>query len=124
MKSKASGKITASQRRWQEAVRQLGSVISGGPAVIHHAVGITAKHNKVPIGAWWVIPLTDEEHKALHAGKEWLLDGLTRKQFEKHQFGRIMGFADVDDVVKQVYGITAEDLPPPKVVEAIMSYHR
>ena len=59
----------ASQKRWRESVRELGSIISGGPAVIHHPVGRCGKHNKIDIGHWWVIPLTDEEHKALHNGE-------------------------------------------------------
>ena len=76
------------QKDWMEAVRELGSVISGGPAVIHHVVGRTGKHNKVHIGHWWLIPLTDDEHKALHKGDRDLYSDIfeTRKEFEKWAF--------------------------------------
>lgn len=56
----------AEQTRWREAVRELGSVISGGPAVIHHMYGRTASFNKVHVGHWALLPLTDEEHKYRH----------------------------------------------------------
>jgi hypothetical protein len=87
-----SSQPNAKQKQWREAVRELGSIISGGPAVIHHPVGRTAKHNKVHIGHWWVLPLTDDEHKALHNGAlDWLLcetkfEGMSRKEFEKGAF--------------------------------------
>lgn len=110
---------TAAQKRWREAVRELGSVISGGPAVIHHPVGCSGKHNKIEIGHWWLIPLTDEEHKALHAGTidlshtPWA--GMTRKEFEKDCFQRVcfsLGFNGFDCTVS------------PEVDVAIMDYHR
>lgn len=88
MKSKGN-QPTAAQVRWREAVRGLGSVISGGPAVIHHPVGCTGKHNKIAIGHWWIIPLTDEEHKQLH-GHVPIWDDImpvhSRKQFEQWAF--------------------------------------
>lgn len=108
MRSKGNAP-NAAQKRWMEQVRDLGSVISGGPAVIHHPVGVTGKHNKVHIGHWWLIPLTDEEHKALHNGvvPEPHED---RKTFEKWAFSV---------VVNQI-----GDIPPHDVQNAIMDYHR
>jgi hypothetical protein len=63
------------QRDWREDVRALGSAISGQlPCEIHHAAGRTAKHDKVHIGHWWIIPLTQAEHDAVptwaHGRKE------------------------------------------------------
>ena len=103
---------TAAQKRWREAVRDLGSVISGGPAVIHHPVGRKGKHNKVDIGHWWVIPLTNEEHKALHGGDTFGYE--SRKEFEKQEFHAI--------AIKlgRNKGVT----PPEGVLEAVMDYHR
>ena len=111
---------TAAQKRWREAVRELGSVISGDPAVIHHPAGRKAKHNKVEIGHWWVIPLTDEEHKALHRGVlEWSVVGWfegcdTRKEFEKRAFEAVLGGAHWAGVER----------PPIEAVLAIQDYHR
>jgi hypothetical protein len=103
---------TAAQKRWREAVRDLGSVISGGPAVIHHPVGVTGKHNKVHIGHWWVIPLTDEEHKALHNGT---LDvNEDRKGWEKFMFSR---------TCMQLMG-QCTDFPPDEAIYAIQDYRR
>tara|TARA_R110002096_G_scaffold155159_1_gene319506 strand:+ start:733 stop:1068 length:336 start_codon:yes stop_codon:yes gene_type:complete len=86
MRSKGNAP-TAAQKRWREAVRDLGSIISGEPAVIHHPVGATGKHNKVAIGHWWVIPLTDAEHKALHAGETFGYE--SRKALEKATFSLV-----------------------------------
>ena len=114
-----SNQPTAAQTRWRESVRELGSVISGGPAVIHHCVGRTAKHDKVHIGHCWILPLTDSEHKALHSGHlDWLLcetewEGMSRKFFEKHAFK----FSVVDRL----------DVPDEytfDVNHAIQGYHR
>lgn len=120
MKSKGNAP-TAAQKRWREAVRELGSVISGGPAVIHHPVGCSGKHNKIEIGHWWVIPLTDEEHKALHRGEEiWRNTKLfghceSRKEFEKAAF-QVSFDRCFDNCV--------EDLPSAPAVTAILDYHR
>lgn len=110
MRSKGNAP-TAAQKRWREAVRELGSVISGGPAVIHHPVGVTGKHNKVHIGHWWVIPLTDEEHKALHAGETFVCE--SRKEFEKVAFETVLNNERFDDGAMT-----------PTVYHAIMNYHK
>ena len=101
---------TAAQKRWREAVRSLGSVISGGPAVIHHPVGRTGRHNKQDIGNWWVVPLTDEEHKALHNGETFGF--ISRKDLEKRAVIWIRG------------RLVGKDFMPPEIFEAIMDYHR
>ena len=110
---------TAAQKRWREAVRSLGSVISGGPAVIHHPVGRTGKHNKVDIGHWWLIPLTDEEHKALHNGGEPWKKAYpmceTRKEFEISVFMEIALTLALSD---------SQEVCPQDAADAIMDYHR
>ena len=102
----------ASQKRWRESVRELGSIISGGPAVIHHPVGRCGKHNKIDIGHWWVIPLTDEEHKALHNGETFGYE--SRKEFEKAVFLSVETKAGYES------GFTVD----PQVSVAIQAYHR
>lgn len=77
----------ASQKRWMATVRAYGSVVSGGPAVVHHCVGRTGKHKKRKIGHEFLIPLTDEEHKALHLGETFGYE--SRKEFEKTHFAEI-----------------------------------
>tara|TARA_R100001377_G_scaffold81214_1_gene60612 strand:- start:7 stop:357 length:351 start_codon:yes stop_codon:yes gene_type:complete len=110
MKSKGNAP-TAAQKRWREAVRDLGSIISGGPAVIHHAVGATGKHNKVEIGHEFILPLTEREHKDLHSGA--ILNGFNRKEFEKFFFKRVW---------RELF--YHKDIPDEKILDAIMDYHR
>ena len=111
----ATSSPTKAQADWRETVRELGSVVSGGFAEIHHCVGRTGKHNKVDIGHYWLIPLTDDEHRALHLNAEWLLRDIsgyvmTRKEFEKWAFQKVID--------QTGYVIPAD------VYEAIMDYHR
>ena len=101
----------ACQKRWREEVRQLGSIISNEPAIIHHCVGTSAKHNKVAIGHEFIIPLTDEEHKALHQGDIMILDGRSRKEFEKNAFYEVCALLH-----------DHPDRPSHEIIEAIMDY--
>jgi len=107
---------TAADKRWHNAVASLGSIVSGGPAVLHHAVGATAKHNKQDIGEKWVIPLTNDEHLALHAGETFGHD--SRKEFEKQ------AFKDVVEALKFRRDIKLTDFPDWNVEQAIAGYHR
>lgn len=110
MKSKGNAP-TASQKRWREAVRDLGSVISGNPAVIHHCIGASGKHNKVAIGHEWIIPLTDEEHKELHQGNSFGAN--SRKDFEKAQYNHVhLSLCD------------HPDKPSSEIYRTIRDYHR
>jgi len=92
-------------------VRGLGSVLTGGPSVIHHCVGRTGSYNKVKIGHWWILPLTNDEHLALHGGETFGYD--TRKEFEKWQFNL---------VVNLLY--PHPDTPSDEVCESIQDYRR
>ncbi len=64
MQSKGNAPTTA-QKEWREEVRELGCIISGekGGIEIHHVLGATAKHNKVPIGHEFILPLTPWYHR-------------------------------------------------------------
>ena len=56
---------TKAQSDWREEVRALGCIVSmeKGPHIqIHHVLGATAKHNKVEIGHWFILPLTGWYH--------------------------------------------------------------
>lgn len=110
MRSKGKG-LTASQKRWYNAVAGLGSVLSGGPAVLHHPIGQRGKHNKIDCGVDWIIPLTPDEHRALHAGDTFGFH--SRKYLEK------WGFATVSLTL-----LDHPDRPAHEVIEAIEDYHR
>lgn len=64
MQSKGNAPI-ASQLKWREEVRDLGCVISREQygIEIHHVLGATAKHNRQPIGHWFILPLTAWYHR-------------------------------------------------------------
>ncbi len=64
MQSKGNAPTTA-QKLWREEVRALGCIISGekGGVEIHHVLGATAKHNKVPIGHELILPLSAWYHR-------------------------------------------------------------
>lgn len=100
----------AKQRQWREDVREMGSICGGGPVVIHHAAGRTARHNGVHIGHWWIVALSDDQHKDIHAS------GKARKSIEKELFEKTM---------KRYVRVYNRPIPVPlDVVEAIMSWHR
>lgn len=111
-------RITKTQVDFREAVRMQGSVVSGSyPAEIHHAVGREGKHNKIDIGHWWILPLTEDEHRALHASADWLLNDvsgykMSRKEFEKWAYKQVLT------------RLRGEFTVPEEVVEAIFDYHR
>ena len=107
MRSKGNAP-TAAQKRWREAVRELAG--ASEPSIeIHHPVGVTAKHNKVHIGHWWVIAIPSEMHNKLHAGNL----GPLRKEFEKDAFKSVLTFLP-----------NHPDRPAQEVIEAIEDYHR
>jgi hypothetical protein len=94
------------QRDWREDVRKLGSAISGQmPCEIHHAAGRTAKHNKVHVGHWWIIPLTKAEHDLVPT---WVKGRKEREKFLFEQicnkygrrYGRTLPFGD--DVINAI----------------------
>ena len=112
MRSKGNAP-NAAQKRWLEAVAGLGSIISGGPAEIHHCVGVTGKHNKVAIGHEWIIPLTPSEHLAIHRSTLRITEWTDRKSFEKEAFTW---------VCTDLRG--HKDMPAVEVIEAIADYRR
>lgn len=97
----------AEQKRWREAVRDLGM-----GEIIHHAIDRTMKIKGVGnIGHWWLIPCTDDaHHRNIHAlGKD-------RKPYEKARF---------EQVVRRYVDLREEKPPlPDGVFEAIMGFRR
>jgi hypothetical protein len=102
-------KPNAAEERWREAVRELGSCVTGAPALIHHCVGRTAKHNKVEIGHWWILPLTEREHAWIHAHPN-------RKETERQLF---------EQTLRDYEAMHSEGPPvPDDVLQAIRDWHR
>ena len=100
----------AQQKRWMGEVASLGSIVSGGEAIVHHCVGTTARHQKVRIGHAWIIPLTPDEHNALHHdGETFGFD--SRKDFEKHSFLRVCKLTPSDKYIND------------EIKKSIMEYH-
>lgn len=106
----------AVQKDWREMVRDLGSIITGAAALveIHHCAGRTARHNRVAIGHWWILPLTHDEHQ----GPEGIHAHPDRKAREKRLFERVLV-----RVVEANHGIPA-CWPPAEVLCAIRDFHR
>ena len=113
---------TAEQKRWHDWLARQGCYLGIGQANLHHCVGSTAKHRKIDIGQWWVIPLSWEAHQGPHGihtdCKIFSGHGLgeTRKEIEKTIFSRL-----VAHYRHQHQG----ELPmPADVYAAIMDYHK
>lgn len=82
----------AAEKRFHEFLAGMGCAVTGAPAHIHHAIGSSAKHNRIHIGQWWVIPLAPELHQGqggIHGDMSlFALHGIegTRKEIEKKLF--------------------------------------
>lgn len=106
---------TAEQKRFHDWVAEQGCAMTGGPASIHHCVGSTAKHGKIPIGQWWVIPLSYEYHQGPHGihGDLTIFDDpsddprLSRKEIEKEIFITLLFWED-HPVPQNVYNAIME----------------
>lgn len=108
----------AEQKRFHNFLAEHGCFECGAPAALHHAVGSTARHNKIHIGQWWVIPLCYDHHQGqggihgdLGAFIKWR--GCTRKEIEKAAFS----------FYAEKYVTTMEDIPG-EVIQAIADYRR
>ena len=71
--------------------RQPCAVGGNGITEVHHCKGSTYKHNKVLIGHWFCIPLSQSAHSAYHNGsKKWkLMHGLQSNIWVLHMIDYI-----------------------------------
>ena len=113
----------AKQKQWMKDIAEwsidnidllYGDEWSGAPFHIHHVLGRTAKHNKVPIGHWFLLPVPIAMHDPnlnheFHVGK-------CKKAFVK-KFGRQ---SDIFQCLVGCIGQWGYDLPPDEVYNAIM----
>lgn len=101
----------AAQKRWRERVRESGTILGGlGPIHVHHCAGRTARHDGIHIGHWWILPLTEYQHRSIHADPD-------RKGREKHLWLCLLARLPLLDEDPQAY-------PPAEVCAAIQDYHR
>ena len=117
----------AAQKRWREAVRREGSAISYDlPCEIHHPAGRTAKQDKIPIGHWFVIALSPEEHHLIDHGEAGLRELKGRYQLW-HQSVEEDRYKDLSLHAFEKFLFSNIDLPYPfdqNVFEAIYSWQR
>jgi hypothetical protein len=118
-------KRTAEQKKWHGQVAELGCITSGSTqAQIHHCVGATAKHNKIHIGEWFVLPLNPFNHSYIDQGRFGLdmlkteagerynaddrVKDMSLHEFEKFLFGRVLRMIPErpfgDDVIQAISG--------------------
>lgn len=58
-----SADLVTTPKAWLDILGQVPCVVSGSDHTqLHHCVRRKAKHNKVPIGEWFVIPLHPRYH--------------------------------------------------------------
>lgn len=71
--TKQSRGPNADEKAFQAWLKQRPCIIgSAGITEVHHCKGSTFKHNKVHIGHWFCLPLSQEQHRAYHAAtKAW-----------------------------------------------------
>jgi len=78
------------QKSWREWVRATGSILDyRQECEIHHPAGRTAVQDKVPIGHWFLLPLTKAQHK-------WVDDGVDGLDMMKAIYQTGHGFDDAD----------------------------
>ena len=104
-------RVSKVEKIWCDEVRELGSIISGKhPVEIHHCAGRAAKHNKIHVGIFWILPLTKAEHDSVPTWAH------GRKEREKWLFARLIL------KYRRVYG---RDIPFDEcVAKAIQDYHK
>lgn len=112
--------VPAKARRWMAWVASRGCLNCGRPANVHHCAGSTARHNRVAIGDWWLLPLCRECHQGgdgiHHSRLRFFGSDVPRKTTEKMMFARLMDWARADSA--------CIDMPEQRVIDAIEDYHR
>tara|TARA_R110000822_G_scaffold77084_5_gene185123 strand:+ start:1248 stop:1631 length:384 start_codon:yes stop_codon:yes gene_type:complete len=106
MRSK-NQKVTADHKKWRSQVAELGCICCGSEAIqIHHCIGASAKHNKIHIGEWFILPLNPFNHSYIDQGRFGLdmlkteagqrygeddkVKDMPLHEFEKYLFGKVL----------------------------------
>ena len=109
---------TAEQKRWREKVRAIGCIACGERmgTEIHHCAGRTAKHNKIAIGHWWILPLCHGCHVLLTEGPDRLAEA---------RFGfTFVGRWDLEKLLYADLMTHFRDDVPLDVLNSIYDYHK
>jgi len=111
--------VPTKARRWMAWVASRGCLNCRAPANVHHCVGATARHNRIAIGDWWLLPLCRECHQGDHGihgdRTRFFGSATTRKATEKMMFARLMDWARADHSLM--------DMTSQRVIDAIEDYH-
>ena len=110
---------SAAAKRWMAWVASRGCLNCRAPANVHHCVGATARHNRVAIGDWWLLPLCRECHQGddgiHHSRRRFFGEHVRRKTTEKIMFRQLLRWSRADDACL--------DMPSQRVIDAIEDYH-
>lgn len=118
---------TAKAKRWMAWVGEQPCINCRAPACVHHCAGATARHNKVAIGDWWLLPLCHACHQGqngIHQDRTrfmWMNSGPgvaphPRKELEKALFHLLL--------VKAFVFADTDIMPSQEITNAIEDYHR
>ena len=118
MQSK-NNKPTAHAKRWQQAVRNAGCVITGNSQVqVHHCGGASLRHNKTRIGHYAVLALSPELHDV---GSNHPLNVTHHKKAFHAKYGtNAQLFKRTMQLVSE--NSNADVLPPQDVINAILDW--
>ena len=109
----------AHAKRWQQAVREAGCIITGSSLVhLHHMGGRALRHNKSDIGHYAVLALFFELHDV--SSNDPLNVTHHKKAFHREYGSNAKLFkATIDEVL-----LTNSDdvLPPENIIEAIIDW--
>ena len=104
----------AEEKRFQAWLKEQPCCVTGkpGPSIVHHCEGATFKHNKVLVGHWFCIPLSQEVDDIINHG--------SRREFrEKYNSQSYFWVLVAIDYAAET-GIT----PPEEVCNAITDWGR
>jgi hypothetical protein len=120
----------AAQKKWMGQVADLGCITCGSQAIqIHHVLGVTAKHNKISIGHWWILPLNPFNHSYIGQGR-FGLDMLKTEAGQRYDEDDKIKPMSLHDLEKYLFGKVLRAIPKEKwpfgddVVQAIADWHR
>lgn len=107
----------AEEKRFQAWLKEQPCCVTGkpGPSIVHHCEGATFKHNKVLIGHWFCIPLSQEVDDLITKG--------SRRAFREEYGPQSEWWFQVSNEYARSLGY-ASQIIPFEVCHAIMDWGR
>lgn len=106
------------EKDFQAWLKEQPCSVTGDHGVqVHHCKGATFKHNKVLIGHWFCLPLSEQAHKEYHAGSKLWIDKYGQQSRYSYE-------------LLALYQLTLDMRghgdagPPDNVTQSIMDYGR